>query len=100
MADLEISDIPEVVFAELQNLANRSEMPVEDYARGAICDAVAEHWHSGEDDITFTQLQANLEAILRVVEREPVFLVDENGQRYVFVSAELFDRMNGSGDTS
>ena len=81
-----VSDIPEAVFAELQNLANGSEMPVEDYAKGVICDAVAEHWHSGEDDITFSQLQANLEAIFRVVEREQVFLVDEDGQRYVFVS--------------
>lgn len=100
MADLEISDIPEVVLAELQNLANCSEMPVEDYARGVICDAVAEHWHCGEDDITFTQLQANLEAVLRVVEREPVFLVDEDDQRYVLVSAELFDRLNRSSDSS
>ena len=100
MADLEISDIPEVVFAELQNLANRSEMPVEDYAKGFICEAVAEHWHNGEDDITIAQLQANLDAIFRVVEREPVFLVDEDGQRYVLISAELFDRLNRSSDSS
>ena len=94
MADLEISDIPEVVFAELQNWAGRSEMSVGDYARDVICDAVAEHWHNGADDITIAQLQANLEAILRLVERQLMFIVRENGERYVLLSANEFARIN------
>lgn len=95
MADLELSDIPEVVFAELQSLAIRSEMSVEDYAKDLICDAVAEHWQSGENDITIGQLQANLDAILRIVERKPVFVVRNNGERYVLLSIKEFDRING-----
>lgn len=100
MADLKLSDIPEAVFAELQTLASQSEMSAEDYASYIICNAVAEFWHYDEDDITIAHLQANLEAILRVVEREPVFVVKEDGQRYVIVSVELFDHMNRSGDSS
>lgn len=100
LADLKLSDIPEAVLAELQTLASRSEMSVEDYASDIICDAVAEFWHYDDNDITIAHLQANLDAILRVVEREPVFVVKEDGQRYVLVSAELFDRISGSSDSS
>ncbi len=40
MADLELPDIPDVVFAELQSLARRSDLSVEDYAKDVICDAI------------------------------------------------------------
>ncbi len=96
MADLELPDIPDVVFAELQTLARRSEVSVEDYVKDVICDAVAQFWHSSKDDITITQLQANLKAILRVAEREPVFIVREDGQRHVLLPPEEFERINRS----
>lgn len=98
MADLQITGIPEVVFTELQNLASRSEMSLEEYARDVICDSAAVHWHSGEDDITIAQLQANLEAILRLVEQQPVFVVRDNGERHVLLSTKEFDRINGANE--
>ncbi|WP_299869094.1 hypothetical protein [uncultured Roseobacter sp.] len=94
MANLYLHDIPEGVFAELQTLARRSEMSVEDYTMGIICDEVAKSWHGGEGNITIKQLQANLEAILRVAEQEPVFVLSESGKRYVILSTDEFARLN------
>ncbi len=94
MANLDLHDIPEGVLAELQTLARRSEMSVEDYAMGVICDEVAKSWHSSEGDITITQLQANLEAILKVAEQEPVFILSESGKRYVILSTDEFTLLN------
>lgn len=98
--DLVITDIPDAVFAELQVRANEVGLSLEDYARRLICDAVAELWHKHDADITMAQLRDTTASILRIVEREPVFVADDEGQRFVLLSAGEYDRLAEPIDAS
>ncbi|GFE49046.1 hypothetical protein So717_07990 [Roseobacter cerasinus] len=99
MADLLITDIPDAVFAELQVRAHEAGLSLEDYARRLICDAVVEHWHKQDADITMAQLRDTTASILRVAAREPVFVADDDGQRFVLISVGEYDRLADPIDT-
>jgi hypothetical protein len=69
------------------------------YATCLICDDVANLWHTQDADITLTQLRDNTDAILGIAEREPVFVVGDDGRRFVLLSADEYGRLTEPVDT-
>ena len=93
MPDLTIPNIPDSVLTGLATLADQAGCSVEEYAKKVVSDAVAGFWREEGNDLSFSQLQANMDAILHIAERKPVFLTDEDGQRFVLLSMSEFDRI-------
>lgn len=99
MPDLLTTDIPDAVFPKLQARAQQVGLSLEDYARRLICDAVAEPWHEQDADITMAQLRDTTASILRITDREPVFVANDDGHRFVLLSVGEYDRLAEPIDT-
>ncbi|MDA5555133.1 hypothetical protein [Shimia sp. MMG029] len=100
MPDLTIPSIPESVLESLTELAGEAGCSLEEYAARLVKDAVADFWCEQGTDISFTQLQANMEAIFRIADRNAVFLMDAKGQRFVLLSVSEFEQISGNATGS
>ena len=47
----------------------------------------------GGNDITIAQLQDNMDAYFRLAERQDLFMVDEQGERFVLISIHAFNHL-------
>ena len=104
MPDIVIKDVPETISLQLSSLAATEGIEVQEIARRFICDAVAVQSVDGGNDITIAPLQDNMEAYFRLAERQDLFMVDEQGERFVLISIDAFNRltktMTGDGAPS
>lgn len=99
MSDLTVANVRKSVLSTLESLAEKAGLTVEEYAMQIICDAVAASWQSEKVGITTAQLQDNMPATFRIAEREPVFIADDDGSRFVLLSIAEFERLtNASGE--
>ena len=93
MPDIVITDISETVFQQLSSLAAEEGIGIEEFARCQICDVTAVQSVQGGNDITIAQLQDNMDAYFRLAERQDLFMVDEQGERFVLISIHAFNRL-------
>lgn len=98
MPELILTDIPDTVSSALMSLAADKGLTLEEFVKRLICDRVAIASVIGSKDITITQLQGNTDAYLRLSEHQPIFIIDEVGERFVLISAGEFDRLTKSED--
>lgn len=94
MPYLTIPSISDSVLVSLSELARNAGCSLEEYAARVVSDAVADFWCGQGTDLSFAQLQTNMEAIFRIADRKPVFLMDDNGQRFVLLSVSEFEQIS------
>ncbi|WP_299551134.1 hypothetical protein [uncultured Tateyamaria sp.] len=94
MPDLTIPNIPGRIFLMLQSLAAKHNLPIEDYAKQLLCDAVARASLEADVDISIRQLLENFDAYLRIAEHQSVFFFDERGRQFALVPIAELERIN------
>lgn len=87
-----IKDVPEAVSLMLSSSASAEGIEVQEFARRLIYEAAAVQSVEAGKDITIAQLQANMKAYFRLAERQDIFMADEQGEQFVLISIDAFNR--------
>ena len=93
MVDLTIHDIPDEVLLLLESLAAKRGMTAEDLVREMICDAFLVSEPPSHVEITEEQFQQNIDALMAAYDQEPIVIVDEKGQRFVFMPLDIYEEV-------